>query len=664
MTFYQHKLSSPTFVGFFVYRHLGLLGCNIPIMKRFLPLLILTGLLFGQGWTHHSGVERNDIFQEYNEQPHEGDPTVFIDSNFRHLNTIRTQRDDEFLLSMINQTWDGTQWVDLYQYTYTYDTNDNTTSQLTQTWDGTQWVNLHQATFTYDANDNMTSQLMQSWETGWANWVNVFLNTYTYDANNNRTSQLLQSWDGTQWVNLGQGTTIFDANNNMASSLSQTWSDTGWVNTNQYTYTYNANNNITGYLSQTWDGTQWVDWLLSTTTYDTTNNLKIELSQTWEGTQWVNLIQNTVTYDDSNNVTFSFYQTWIDTGWVNSHQYIYNYDANNNRTSQLRQTWDGTQWVNDYQFTYTWGQLLPFISGIPPQEMVEDQTLVLILTAQSSFSGDTFVFFASSDTSAVGVDVTVDTLHIVPANNWTGMALITVIVNGENGSDTTGFTLTVTPVNDLPEEFSVIYPTVSDTFSTHVDNDTLIQFTWGKSNDIDSEITYNLTIKLEFFGNTYTDIHENISDTTIGISSNSLDPLMNITSQEQAVFTYYVHASDEEYTIESDTGSFVLSGSALWVDEELSVPKFYAIHQNYPNPFNPVTTLRYELPEQTHVNITIYDMLGRQVKTLINHTQDAGYRSVIWNATNDYGKPVSAGIYLYQIQAGEYMQTKKMVLLK
>ena len=57
-------------------------------------------------------------------------------------------------------------------------------------------------------------------------------------------------------------------------------------------------------------------------------------------------------------------------------------------------------------------------------------------------------------------------------------------------------------------------------------------------------------------------------------------------------------------------------------------------------------------------------MLGREGKTLINQTQDAGYRSVIWNATNDYGKPVSAGIDLYQIQAGEFVQTKKMVLLK
>ncbi len=93
-------------------------------------------------------------------------------------------------------------------------------------------------------------------------------------------------------------------------------------------------------------------------------------------------------------------------------------------------------------------------------------------------------------------------------------------------------------------------------------------------------------------------------------------------------------------------------------------PVYFNVLQNYPNPFNPVTTLRYDLPENGHVNITIYDMLGRQVNTLINQTQDAGYKSVIWDATNDYGKPVSAGIYLYQIQAGGYISTKKMVLLK
>jgi hypothetical protein len=102
----------------------------------------------------------------------------------------------------------------------------------------------------------------------------------------------------------------------------------------------------------------------------------------------------------------------------------------------------------------------------------------------------------------------------------------------------------------------------------------------------------------------------------------------------------------------------------LSLDEALLIPEVFVLHQNYPNPFNPITTLRYDLPEQATVNIIIYDIMGREVKTLINQTQDAGYRSIIWDATNDYGKPVSAGIYLYQIQAGDFVQTRKMVLLK
>ena len=90
----------------------------------------------------------------------------------------------------------------------------------------------------------------------------------------------------------------------------------------------------------------------------------------------------------------------------------------------------------------------------------------------------------------------------------------------------------------------------------------------------------------------------------------------------------------------------------------------FPILYNYPNPFNPVTHLRYNLPEDALVNITIYDMMGRQVSTLVSSQQTAGFKSVVWNATNDKGTSVSAGLYLYTIEAGQYRQTVKMVLLK
>ena len=88
------------------------------------------------------------------------------------------------------------------------------------------------------------------------------------------------------------------------------------------------------------------------------------------------------------------------------------------------------------------------------------------------------------------------------------------------------------------------------------------------------------------------------------------------------------------------------------------------VHPAFPNPFNPVTTFRYDLQEDAMVNITIYDMLGRIVNNLVSSQQSAGYKSVRRNATNDAGSPVSAGLYLYIIQAEEFRQTKKMVLLK
>jgi hypothetical protein len=95
-----------------------------------------------------------------------------------------------------------------------------------------------------------------------------------------------------------------------------------------------------------------------------------------------------------------------------------------------------------------------------------------------------------------------------------------------------------------------------------------------------------------------------------------------------------------------------------------AIPDVYALHQNYPNPFNPITRINYDLPEDALVNITIYDMMGRQVKTLINSEQSAGYRTIRWNGTNYLGQTVSAGLYMYVIQAGDYRKTRKMVLLK
>lgn len=93
--------------------------------------------------------------------------------------------------------------------------------------------------------------------------------------------------------------------------------------------------------------------------------------------------------------------------------------------------------------------------------------------------------------------------------------------------------------------------------------------------------------------------------------------------------------------------------------EVTAVPNEYALENNYPNPFNPTTTINFQLPKDGHVELAVYNMVGQKVATLINGQVNAGYHSVAWEA----GKHPS-GIYLYRIEAGDFMQTKRMVLLK
>jgi hypothetical protein len=105
------------------------------------------------------------------------------------------------------------------------------------------------------------------------------------------------------------------------------------------------------------------------------------------------------------------------------------------------------------------------------------------------------------------------------------------------------------------------------------------------------------------------------------------------------------------------------SNIVLEIKNDLA-PEKIIVHQNYPNPFNPITQIRYDLKNNSHVSINIYNILGHKIKSLLNTRQRSGYKSITWDATNDFGLSVSAGMYVYTVQAGEFRQTKKMLLLK
>ena len=127
----------------------------------------------------------------------------------------------------------------------------------------------------------------------------------------------------------------------------------------------------------------------------------------------------------------------------------------------------------------------------------------------------------------------------------------------------------------------------------------------------------------------------------------------------------------------NDMGAFGGSNSKWWEDdmhmwdnvvsvdnEIVAIPTEYKLSQNYPNPFNPSTIIKYQIPKQVrddnaNVSLKVYDILGREIATLVNEKQKAGNYEVTWNADN-----VPSGIYFYRLRAGNFVEAKKMLLLK
>ncbi len=116
-----------------------------------------------------------------------------------------------------------------------------------------------------------------------------------------------------------------------------------------------------------------------------------------------------------------------------------------------------------------------------------------------------------------------------------------------------------------------------------------------------------------------------------------------------------------KYIVTALRGAMKLLGIATAVkqDYQETVPTDYVVYQNYPNPFNPSTNIRFALPKESHVKLTVYDVTGREIVTLVNDNLNAGVHTVEWSA-----KDLASGMYLYRIEAGNFVQVNKMILLK
>jgi len=127
-----------------------------------------------------------------------------------------------------------------------------------------------------------------------------------------------------------------------------------------------------------------------------------------------------------------------------------------------------------------------------------------------------------------------------------------------------------------------------------------------------------------------------------------------------------VYAKDEIGNLGRDSVEFNVDSISIGIEEdsESRNPTNYVLEQNYPNPFNPITRLRYAVPKSSKVSLIVYNLMGQEVIRWDERRTEPGYYEKTWNGTNRLGNPVASGIYIYRLIAGDFIQTKKMVLLK
>jgi len=273
-------------------------------------------------------------------------------------------------------------------------------------------------------------------------------------------------------------------------------------------------------------------------------------------------------------------------------------------------------------------------------------------------------------------------LNLSPSENSYGSSTVHVTVRDDGGTENGGidstrvsFNATVLPINDAPGSFSTIGEYIFDAVDgsgSYLPSEYLVvtpenekdslRFVWDESADVDGDI-----IEYRMIG--YEDLEFLSMDTWTQENS------MTWALKDLVAQTDTINVAEGAWSVISTDGqSFQTAASGfignLKIDGRALIPDVLELKQNYPNPFTTFTTLEYDVPSPQYVVLRVFNIKGQIVATLVDEEQGAGYKSVVWNGTNDNGDPVSSGVYFCQMytpanpNGGQFIKAIKMLRLR
>jgi M6 family metalloprotease-like protein len=368
-----------------------------------------------------------------------------------------------------------------------------------------------------------------------------------------------------------------------------------------------------------------------------------------------------VTSDITTSLSYTSSNGWHLLG--NPYSVSLDWDADVTRAASISGTyyyWDGSQYlyypgggltaaiapwqgfftkttVDNAALTFTYPGL------VKPAVPVSDIDWRIGIQASSGKLSDDYTYCGVSEQSSTGYD-DADVYELVPLNQQ----FLSVYFEHPDWIEPGNFTQDIRPTDTLPMIWELTVAT-----NSRVPNASL---TWDIPTSMPPELTVTLT--------------ELISGVTLDMSAQKMYTwdLASTVGKSTAPGPAPLGDNPADFAAKLAADEVQLHRFIITVAEQIEetamVPDSYFLAQNYPNPFNPATTIRYGLPEAAQVTLTVYNLLGQKIRTLISGIQDAGNYELMWNGTNDQEQPVASGIYIYRMTAQNYEQSRKLLLLR
>ena len=465
--------------------------------------------------------------------------------------------------------------------------------------------------YTYNNAGSTLSRIIES------NGVYTSAVFNTYDSRENRLTELKQNYVSGVWKNVELISYTYDENNNRTSMLTQQWVNESWSNISFSTHTYNSSGYQLVNTYFKWSNEAWVATSRNTISYNQFNSPLIETYE--KSTNGVLVFDNRRlhTYDAGIKLTQFLTQKWVNGDWLNVNLNSNYYDESGYVISQLTQIWSGNSWVNVSRALYTNNSLGKY----------------LLDTMQVWESGNwiNHTFYSQEYHQNGSMSVKIQKWWNRTINNWDNQwiwhddydAHNNLVYRSTGQWSDSGWVTSARQIMSYDE---------NDNFVAHL-GQSLVNGGWLTNYNL--EYSYDVNgncIYASAFDRDWLPIYYNLY---LWYNNNSNLMSFNAKTVEVQYQTITEIKTENEILIN------------------------FSLYQNYPNPFNPETVIRFALPEAGYVKGVVYDILGREVTTLLNGEMNSGNHEIMFDA-----KGIASGVYVFRLEAGKYSSAIKMIVNK